>query len=181
MTDVGDGRNDHERRRPRANAVKTAWQRTLADMDALVADHERAGRDVIEIVAGNTGPTGPADRDDDRFGLVFVVPDNQAEPFQAAVEQGAFPRYEVYRETVDDHVFLVVEFRDPNRETVILIAGQYALRNAPGMASAAMAADTIYTRVQTLDGTVLGSFRHGEYEKFIPNVERVAGWYERNS
>ncbi|APW96993.1 hypothetical protein CHINAEXTREME_04050 [Halobiforma lacisalsi AJ5] len=177
MTDVGNGNDSRGQRTPGRAAIKEAWQRTLEDMDALAAEREQQGWDVVIARAGNTAPTAPAERDDDRFGPSFTIPDNDAEEFAEAFERGDYPLYEVYRETVDDNVFLVVEYRDPDAETVIMIAGQYRLRDAPGMAQAAIDEDVIYTRVRTLDGTVLGSFQHDDYEKFVPDIERVANWH----
>lgn len=181
MTDIGNDRDEVEQRTPGRAATTQAWERTLEDIDALAETRTEEGWDVIQIAAGSTSPTPPSVRDDGRFGPVFVIPDNKAEPFERAFEEGTFPLYEVYRETVDDTVFLVVEYRDPETSTVILVAGTYELRNAAGMANAAMDEETIYTRVQTLDGTVLGTCRHDNYEKFVPDIERVANWHDRDT
>lgn len=180
MTGTGNERTENRERRPSTSAVKNAWGRTLEDMDALADEREEEGWDVVRVVAGSTTPASPSARDDDRLGLVFVIPDNQAEAFEAAFERGEYPFYEVYRETVEDTVFLVVEYRDPRAESVILLAGTYELRNAAGMASAATEQETIYTYLQTLDGTLRGTFEHDEYEKFVPNPERVARWHDND-
>ncbi|SDR28260.1 DUF7529 family protein [Natronobacterium texcoconense] len=178
MTDTGSDPNTRGQSTPGGTAATKAWQRTLEDMEGLAEEREEQGWDVVSIISGNTAPTPPSGSEDDWFGPSFIIPDNKATPFEEAFERGEFPLYEVYRETVDDRVFLVVEYIDPDVETVIMIAGQYRLRNAAGMASAAIDDDVIYTRVQTLDGTVLGSFQHEEYEKFVPDVERVADWHD---
>ncbi|AFZ72652.1 DUF7529 family protein [Natronobacterium gregoryi] len=178
MTDTGSDHETRGRPTPGQEAVTNAWERTLEDMDALAEQREEQGWDVVTIRAGTTTPTAPSNSSDDRFGPSFIVPDDEAEQFEEAFERGGFPLYEVYRETVDDRVFLVVEYRDPDAETVIMVAGQYRLRDAAGMATAAIDEDAIYTRVRTLDGTVCGSFQHDEYEKFVPDVERVANWHD---
>lgn len=170
--------DEHEERSVHVAALKTAWQRTLEDMEAMAAAREDEGWDVVSIMAGDTAPTNP-DVGDDRFGLVFVIPNDRAGAFEAAFDRGSFPTYEVYRNTVEGNVFLVVEYRDPAEELSIFVAGQYELRHAGGMARAAKREDEMYTYVQTLDGTVLGSFRHEAYGNFVPDAKTVAAWLDR--
>lgn len=156
-----------------ATATSEAWKRTVEEMRLLAEQRREDGWEVVPIVAGNTAPTSPEDRPDDRLGLVFVVPGSDAEPFTDAFDRGTFPEYEVYRNTVEGGVFLVVEYRDPEESAAILIAGQYRLERADAMVTAADREERMETHVQTLDGTVLGSFRHEEYEKFVPETATV--------
>jgi len=70
-------------------------------------------------------------------------------------------------------VFVVTVFLDPDSETAILIAGTYERHLSAELAQAASEADEMYTHVQTLDGTQLGSFRHDDPEKFFPGADAV--------
>ncbi|WP_254766324.1 DUF7529 family protein [Salinilacihabitans rarus] len=176
MTDIGPDDAPDERTDSRgpgelgSPAIKTAWQQTLEDMRALEAQREEEGWEVVSLVAGDTAPTTPSTSRDDSFGLVFVVPGSDAEAFAEAFERGTFPRYEVYRNTADRHVFLVVEYLDPEEELAVLVAGAYSLERAEDMAKIAQREEEMYTHVRKLDGTVVGSFRHEKYAKFVPDA-----------
>ncbi|AFK17800.1 hypothetical protein E6P09_03380 [Haloferax mediterranei ATCC 33500] len=180
MPETGEGVNRGERLAANAGAEKEAWAATLEDMRALAAELEDDGWSTVTIQAGSTAPTGQSD-DDDRFGLVYVIPGNKAEPFAEAVESNDFPEYEVYRAEQSGKVFIVTEFRDPESKTAILIAGVFELRNSLGCVRAATETETMYTHIQKLDGTHLGSFRHDDYEKFFPSVTAVENWADVDS
>lgn len=154
-----------------SSTVKDAWAQTTEDMDVLAERRRANGWDTVAIPAVQTTAVSRAAgrRNDDRFGIVFVVPDNHAESFTGAFEGGEFPRYEAYRNEVSGAVFLVVELLDPERETALLLAGQYTHSDASGMVAAANEEGELYTHVRTLDGTTLGSFKHEEYEPLVPD------------
>lgn len=181
MTDIGPDDAPNERAGPPepgelgTAAIKSAWQQTLEDARALEAEREEEGWEVVSLVAGDTAPTTPESGRDDSFGLVFVVPGSDAEAFAEAFERGTFPRYEVYRNTADGHVFLVVEYLDPEEGLTVLVAGAHSLERADGMAKVAQREGEMYTHVRKLDGTVLGSFRHEKYEKFLPDASEFSG------
>lgn len=164
----GSGRAERD-----GNVYGEAWERTVGEMRLLAEQRCEDGWDAVPVVAGNTASTNPESGSDDRFGLVFVVPRSDAESFADAFERGTFSEYEVYRNTVEGAVFLVVEYRDPEERLAILVAGQYLLERASGMVAAAAREGRIHTYVQTLDGTVLGSFRHEDYGKFVPETTTV--------
>ena len=102
-----------------------------------------------------------------------MIPDNRAEAFAEAHAAGEFPRYDVFRNEDDGWVFVVTVLLDPDSETAILIAGTYERHLSTDLARAAADADEMYTHVQTLDGTQLGSFRHDDPEKFFPGADAV--------
>lgn len=172
MTGTGD---DPGGVRPRSKAVKEAWARTNEDMEAIAEQRREQGWEVVAVPAVHTSPVGREQGDDERFGLVHVVPDNHAGAFSEAVEGGTFPRYEAYRNEVGEYVYLVTELLDPDSRTAVLVAGQYDLRRARGMIRSANDEGVVYTHARTLDGTVLGSFRHEEVEPLVPDVERAGG------
>jgi hypothetical protein len=70
-------------------------------------------------------------------------------------------------------VFIVVEYVDEDAELAIQVAGQYRLRNAAEMVTAAEMTDEMYTHHQTADGRVLGTFHHDSHEKFVPHADRI--------
>lgn len=153
-------------------AVHTsAWAATIDDMLAMAEEMEENGWDTVTITAGDTGAESPDAGDTDRFGLTYVVPDNKAEAFEEAFEGREFPRYEVYRAEREGRSFVLTVLLDPETATAILLAGNYELRTAGGCIRAAIEADAMYTHVQLLDGTHLGSFRHEDYEKFFPESD----------
>jgi hypothetical protein len=174
MPRAGDDDLDYaERAAAHADIHRDAWKRTLGEMEALADERRDDGWQVVTIAAGHTAPEPEDAGDTDRFGFVHVIPDNEAEPFQQAFERGEFPEYQVYRRRVEGRVFLVTELRDPDSETAILIAGNFELQHAPGLVRAAEREGELYTHVQTLDKTYLGSFRHDDWEKFFPDPGRV--------
>jgi len=155
------------------DALRNAWAATREDMDALATEYEKGGWETLTIAAGDTAPEPPDAGDEDRFGLSHVIPDNRAEAFTEAHAAGEFPRYDVFRNEDDGWVFVVTVFLDPDSETAILIAGRYERHLSAELAQAASEADEMYTHVQTLDGTQLGSFRHDDPEKFFPGADAV--------
>ncbi|MFC7044058.1 hypothetical protein ACFQH6_00315 [Halobacteriaceae archaeon GCM10025711] len=171
-------RPDEERLRQSADVHKDAWEQTIADMHALAEEREENGWKAVTVIAGDTGTEGPDEGVEGRYGLVFVVPGNKEEPFTEAFEQGTFPKYNVYRNELEGRVFLVVELLDPETETVILLAGNFLQMDAFGAVRAAKRDEKMYTHVQKLDATHLGSFEHDGYEKFFPDADRILQDYD---
>lgn len=171
MPTTSDEEPDYaERIAAHADVTKEAWQGTLDDMRALTEEYEQRGWHVVDIAAGNTAPKAPEVGEDERFGLVHVIPGNKADPFREAVARGEFPKYDVLRGEVQGSVFLLTALLDPASETAILIAGQFEVHQAQELISAAKEDGVMYTHVQKLDKTQLGSFRHDEPEKFFPEA-----------
>lgn len=177
MVETGEGDPDYaDRIHASAAATREAWQATLDDMDELAAELEADGWTTAVVPASHTAPEGPDAGDTDRFGLVFLVPDNFGRDFSELFESGKFPEYEVYRADVENDVFLLLVLRDPDTKSAILVAGSYELRHAPNCVAAARDADTMYTHFETLDDTHLGSFEHDDWEKFFP--DHAGNWIE---
>lgn len=172
-TGAGDDEPDYaEQIAANADVHKNAWQQTIEDMEVLGEELEAEGWSVLTIGAGHVAPAKPDSGATDRYGLVHVIPGNKAEPFEEVVETGSFPQYQVFRKEMQGRVFQVTQLLDPESKQAILLAGTYELRHAPGMVKTALETEEMYTHVQTLDQTHLGSFRHEEVEKFFPNPER---------
>ena len=155
----------------RADGLKEAWAATLDDMDALADEYEREGWETLTIPAGHTATEAPESGEEGRFGLVYVIPDNYAEEFSAAFDGGEFPRYDVFRNESQGQVFLVTLLADPASETAVFVAGGFERRGSRPLMGAARDAGAMYTHLQTLDGTQLGSFEHDDPEKFFPATD----------
>lgn len=156
---------------PSVTARKNAWQRTLQEMEALTEDLQDSGWTVVAIPSGHTAPQPPDTGQDDRYGLVVVVPGNLADDFGDAFVEGGFEQYDVLRQVVGGRVFYLLQLLDPPTETAILLAGQFSARDAEPLAEAARDRGAVFTHVQKLDGTHLGSFRHDQPEKLLPALD----------
>ncbi len=177
MPETGDeGGNYAERITANADAEKDAWGMTLDDMNAMAEELESDGWTVVKIAATHTAPENKDAGETDRFGFVYVVPDNYTDDFREAVETGEFPKYRVFREEVSSRVFMLTQYLDPDTETAILIAGNYEMMHAPGLVKNAMDEDELFSYVQSLDGTVHGMFHHDDYTKFFPNPEKYENY-----
>lgn len=173
MPNVGEDTDYAERTAANADVHREAWARTIEEMQSRAEELREEGWDVVTVGAEHTAPVGPEAGETDRFGLVHVVPDNEAEAFSDAFDQGTYPEYQVYRQAVDGRLFLLTELRDPDAGTAIVVASNFELLYAAGLVEAAEAEGRMYTHVQTLDRTYLGSFRHDDWEKFFPDAERI--------
>lgn len=176
----GDDSGYAERISAYADSQKDAWKQTLDDMQAIAEELEADGWETTTIASGHTAPEPPDAGTTDRFGLVHVIPGNLEQEFADAFENGTFPQYKVYRNQVEGREFTVTQLMDPETKTAILIAGTFELRHASGLVKAAEREGEMYTHVQKLDKTHLGSFRHEDIELFFPDPERYKQYVARN-
>jgi len=156
---------------PDADLLRNAWQETMTDLKAMVEARQEQGWDALGVPAGDVAPEHQAVGDTDKFGLTFTIPDSYAFEFEDSFRRGSYPEYEVYRKTVEGRVFLVVEYRDPKKELMILVAGAYEVSNAHHMVEDAIEKGEFFTHHQEVDGTHLGTFHHDSHEKFVPEDE----------
>lgn len=164
-----------ERLAATADTMKDAWARTLDDMRARADEYEERGWDTITVAAGHTAPENPDSGPEGRFGFVHVLPGDVAREVRETIEENEFTEYDVFRATTAGRVFLVTELLDPGSHAAILVAGSYELRSVGPLVAAADEAGICYTHLQTLDGTVVGSFEHDDYEKFVPRIDAFRG------
>lgn len=163
-TDISEPRM--ERLRDPEGVKTEAWKQTLADMEAIADDRREDGWEVVSVVAAHTDTVSRDMGDDDEFGLVHVVPDNHAERFSDAFDDG-FTEYLVYGTDVDGFMYTVTELLDPEAERSILIANRYDMARERGMVASARDEGALYTHVKTIDGTKLGTFEHEEFEPLV--------------
>lgn len=150
-------------------ARKDAWRRTLQELERIEADLEEEGWDVVAIPVGHAAPEPPDAGEEGRFGFVHVIPGNYESAFSRAFDAGGFERYNVYRQAVAGQVFFVLELLDPATETAILLAAQFSTHRGQELESTAADEGVVYTHVQKLDGTHLGTYRHDEPDRFFPD------------
>lgn len=146
-----------------------AWERTIEEMEALAEEREADGWKTLTITPADTAPTPPEAGDDDRYGLIYTVGSGVVEEFRAANEAG-FDRYNVYRRGVGSRLFLVTELQSAAAERTVFIAGAVDRSLADRLITAAGERGEMYTHLQTLDGTRLGTVRHDDPSAFFPSL-----------
>lgn len=149
-------------------ARKDAWQRTLQELDSMEAELVEGGWDVVAIPVGHAAPEPPDAGREGRFGFVHVIPGNYESAFRDAFEPGGFERYNVFRQEAGGQVFFILQLLNPATDAAILLAAQFTEHHGQHLESAAEAEGVVYTHVQTLDGTHLGTFRHDDPDRFFP-------------
>jgi hypothetical protein len=173
MPEHGADRPDHaERLAQNADVLKSAWERTIDEMKAMAAELEADGWETTYVGAGHTAPESPRAEPEGRFGLTYVIPDNYADEFSAAFQAGGYEEYEVFRNESGGNVFQVTVMYDEETKQAILLAGSYELLHANPLIATAMKTGEMYTHVQLLDGSHLGSFRHENWEAFFPDADQ---------
>ena len=157
------------RRRDPEGVQTDAWKRTLEEMDVIAEDRRADGWSVFTLLSGQTDTVSRDMGEDDKFGLVHVIPDNYADDLVELYDSDEFTEYLAYGRDLDGFMYAVIEFIDPDEERSILLACRYDMAMAQGMVNSVLEEGVLYSHFKTIDGTILGSFEHEEYE---PLVER---------
>ncbi|MFB6086541.1 MAG: hypothetical protein ABEJ84_07015 [Halodesulfurarchaeum sp.] len=155
-----------------SDAFSNAWKETVNDAKRMADGRDSEGWETLVVPSGDTAPEAPDRGREGRFGMVHAVPGNKSESLEELLEFASFPAFDVYRATVHGRVFFVTELIDPEHTAAVYVAGNYRLADAGDLINAAAKHDTMYTHLQKLDQTDLGSFEHGEWRKFFPNEEQ---------
>ncbi|MFB6070559.1 MAG: hypothetical protein ABEJ76_05990 [Halanaeroarchaeum sp.] len=173
MVKTGEDATDTtERSQAFADAYRNAWSETVGDAKRMAEGRSSEGWETLVLPAGDTAPEPPEGGPSGRFGMVHVVPGNRAERLQELLEFASFPAYDVYRASVHGRVFFVTELLDPEHTAAVYVAGNYQLADAKPLVAAAAKHGTMFTHLQTLDQTQIGSFEHEEWRKFFPNADQ---------
>lgn len=151
-----------------SESVKTNWERTLQDIEAMAADREENGFTTCTITAGSTAPVPPAEGADDEFGLTFIVSKADGETFESHYDSAEFTETAVYQRTQEGHVYVVVEQLDMDAEVVVFLAGTFRMRDATDLVRAATDREEMHTRVKAIDHTEYGAFTHDDVSAFFP-------------
>ena len=136
-----------------------------------IADDLRAdGWDVVVVRAAHAAPLPPDADETDRFGLVYVAPDDVAESLPAAVDRAELTQSAAFRQQVGTDLFLLTRVSDPDERVAVLLVGAVDLDRSEtsDLADAARSAGVLYSHVELLDGTHLNTFEHDHPEDFIP-------------
>ena len=136
------------------------YERTLAELEARAEELRAEGWQVATVPAAHVTAEPPEAGDSDRFGYVYVAPGSAEEPFREAFDVGAFGSFELFRRTVGGTEYLLTELTDTEREVAILLAGAVENGDVGAVRRAAEREGAMYSHVQLLDYTHLGSFRH---------------------
>jgi len=147
---------------------ESAWARTLASATEMEAEMREDGWEVVTMRAGHVAPEPPNHGDTDRFGFVYVAQGEDAEAFRDAVERADFDGYEVFNRREGENLFVLTRMTDADGRLALLLVGTVNLSQAGDLAAAARERGEMYSHVQLLDGTLLGSFRHDGPDAFLP-------------
>lgn len=173
----GPSIDEADRLAANAEVHADAWEQTIDDLRALEEEFEAEGWETIATIAGQTGPVAPSD-DKGYWGLSHMLPGSDAERIEAAVEDGEFPTYDVYRNRVRNRVFAVVTYLDPETETAILLATNFELRDAAQLVLHTREVGHVNSVFRRVDGTVVAEVRHEEPEKFFPMYDEFETFEE---
>lgn len=154
-----------------ADASRSPWGQTLAEANAMADRLREEGWDVVTVRAGHVSPIPPDHGGADRYGLVYVAPDDVADSLPAAVESADLGPYEVFRNRVGDDLFLLTRLTDPDARVAVLLVGSVNRSSADGLREAAREEGVLRSHVRLLDGTHLASFEHDDPGAFFPSLE----------
>jgi hypothetical protein len=169
MSGPSEGADDRADDRP-TDAEKAGWAATLEELAALADERREAGWSVVRTQAGNTAPEPPDAGDTDRFGLVHVVPGDDADELTALFEDAEIDEFESYRRSLGGTCYLITELRDTERRDCVLVASAYDVAEAGALADHAAEVGHVFTRFQRLDGELVAEVRHDAYEKLLPRA-----------
>jgi hypothetical protein len=134
-----------------------------------MAEELRAdGWEVVTVRAGHVAPKAPAEGETDRFGFVYLAQGEDADPLETAIEQGTFDAYELFTNRTGRNLFAVTRVTDTDSRLAVLLVGTIDLDQVGELATVARERGVMFSHVQLLDGTHLGSFRHENPEAFFP-------------
>ncbi|AGB15704.1 hypothetical protein Halru_1087 [Halovivax ruber XH-70] len=162
----------HSERVKDATAAETeAWKQELEEMEQIAQERRDDGWEVLTMSAGHTNTVSRDGDADEQFGICHIVPDSDADAFAEFYDEESFTEYLVYGRPIEAYLYLVTELIDPVNERAVLIAGRYNRMYADGMISDANEEGVLYTHVQKINGTVVGSFEHETYGPLIGEPE----------
>lgn len=146
----------------------TGWETTLSTASEMTDTLRTDGYEVTTVRAAQVIPEAPDDGETDRFGLVYVIGQSDADALQSRVSTGEFSEYEAYNRRQGDTLFVLTRIFDQQREKAVLLVGAVDLTHADRLLRAVHDSDVIYSHVQLLDGTTVCSFRHSNPAAVVP-------------
>lgn len=147
---------------------ENAWGRTLSTATEMAESMASDGWDVTTVRAAHVAPEPPTAGENDRFGFVYVAPGDVAADVESAIADGSFDAYEVFNRQLGNDLFTITKITDTDRKVAVLLVGGVDVTRASGLVAAVRERGEMYSHVQTLDGTHLGSFYHDDPAPFFP-------------
>lgn len=144
------------------------WARTLESANEMTDSLREEGWRVVTVRAAHVAPEPPEAGDSDRFGFVYVAPGDVADEFEAAIEDAEFDAYTVFNRREGNDLYTLTRMTDSDERIAVLLVGGVALDHGEELAAAARERGEMYSHVQLLDGTHLGSFHHDDPAPFFP-------------
>lgn len=168
-----DEENPHlQRRKDPDGKHSEAWKRTLKEMEAIAEDRRADDWGVVTVMAAHTDTVSIDMGDHDDFGLMHIIPNNHVEDFESTYDPDEFTEYLVYGTDIEGYMYVVTELIDPDEKRSILIASQYDMTRAQGMVESAEKEGVLYTHVKKIDGEILGTFAHEEYDPLVTHPSK---------
>jgi len=144
------------------------WSRTLSAATEMAETLRSDGWHVVTVRAAHVAPEPPAHGDSDRFGYVYLAQGAVADDVREAIEEGTIDGYELFTRREGSDLFTVTRVSDTDAKRTVLLVGTVDLTQAADLAAAARERGVMYSHVQLLDGTQLGTFRHDDPTHFFP-------------
>ncbi|QGN05912.1 hypothetical protein Hrd1104_00455 [Halorhabdus sp. CBA1104] len=164
--------DDGERLLATSEQAHSGWEQTLQDAEAMARDRAANGFETLVLTSDDTTPKPPDSGEDEEWGLVYIVPSNQAGELESFADRATFEETVVYQATSSGHAFVVTECLDLDEQLALFVAGTYRMQHAPPLVRAALEREKMFTHVKQLDGTPVGTIEHDDPEQFFPDPEQ---------
>lgn len=143
------------------------WERTVGEMREIARQYREDGWEVVAVRAGDTAPESPEVGESERFGFVHTVPNAVASDVRSVLD-GDVDGSAIHRRSLGSTLFFVTEITDATTRRALLLAGAVDTGVAEELETAARERGELYTHVQLLDWTHLGTVRHDDPSAFFP-------------
>ncbi|MFB6200619.1 MAG: hypothetical protein ABEI98_01265 [Halorhabdus sp.] len=168
--------DDGERLLATSDAAQSGWEQTLADVEAMARDRAESGFETLVLTSDDTTPKPPKRGESTEWGLVYIVPSNQAAEYRSFAENPTFEETVVYQANSSGHVFVVTECLNTDRDLALFVAGTYRMQHASPLVEAALERGEMYTHVKELDGTRVTTIEHDDAEQFFPDPDQFTAY-----
>ncbi|KAB7514951.1 hypothetical protein DM867_07555 [Halosegnis rubeus] len=153
---------------PDSETQKNEWRATLEQADKMGTRLSDDGWQVVTVRAAHVTPIPPTDDPEGRPGLAYIAQGEVAEPFQRVINGGTFDNYEVFNRAVGSDIFSLTRVSDTENEVAVLLVGTLNRSSLETLPETAIQRGELYSHVDLLDGTRLGSFHHSTPSLFFP-------------
>lgn len=162
-----DGDPAVRRRQDLNDEHTTAWEQTLEEAKHLVEERQQTGWKSSFVVSAHTNTVSKDMSNQDRFGLVHIIPDNYVDILRDVFDPDAFTDDLIYGSSVNGVMFVAIELVDTETERSVVIPCSYDMTRAHGMTESAAEEGALYSHFETITGDPLGVFRHETVEPLV--------------